>query len=645
MPTITLTEVVREMLAAIELESGAVRSDLGTLAQLNQTKVTNGRLLNLEPGAYLYGFEIKLDRTIPADTQVQLTTPTESTSGEVFDHDVDFDQIRFTVRHSLGDTVEEAVLQFDTSHLLTMLAARLQAIEASPGDFQTQRGLNLLTGRGSPCAPRPLLRGGLDASQTHAVAFAMANDVSYLWGPPGTGKTHTVANLVHEMVGARERVLLTAHTNIATDNALLAVLRVGPLPVNSVVRIGYHSEELRRFEVGLDDVVGRVLSSEFSALCVQMEDLCQRAFETLAKRSPRLVSPSSPLPRRLRLACSLLQRHHKDTLLSEAVALQQQISGLERLVLARAQVVATTLTRLYTSSLLEDLRTENLVLDEASVASLAQCLVAGSLATRRAVAIGDFMQLPTIVQSEHPQVRSWLGRHVFASAGADQAEGDHPLRAMLVEQYRMHPQIASLVSQTFYAGKLKTAEVVARQADAGPAILLVDSVDPACASETSPTGSKSNPFHARLVAELVGAAGTKDIAVITPYRAQVRLIREELRRLCPGWLETGELEVFTVHRFQGRDKELVIFDTVEAPGTRCNFLNEIKNPDAPNLVNVALSRARRRLIVVAHLPHLTANLSDVSMLGRIFTRIRTGGGREAEWGYPKDRTGIEAFLK
>jgi superfamily I DNA and/or RNA helicase len=255
------------------------------------------------------------------------------------------------------------------------------------------------------------------------------------------------------------------------------------------------------------------------------------------------------------------------------------------------------------------------------------------------------MQLPTIVRSDHPQVRDWLGRHVFASAGADVPERDHPQRVMLIEQYRMHPDISGLVSHHFYADKLCDSKSVLDRNDPGPAILLLDTADGACRSESTRTSSKQNPTHARIVSELVLSSPSKDIAIITPYRAQVRAVREELRARAPEALGSGEVEVFTVHRFQGRDKDLVIFDTVEAPGTPCRFLDELRNPAARNLINVALSRARRRLIIVGHLRHVVAGLGSDSILGRIFRHVRLRGGVELEWACEADRAEVSRFLK
>ncbi len=641
MSEVDFQEVTRSMLEAIELELATIRSDLGALGELAGVPVEDGERLVAEPGAYLYRFRCNVEQQIPVDTPVQVVTSLESAAGEIFDHDRDLGVLRCTLRHSLGAAVPEASLSFDSSHLLVMLAGRIQAMQDAPESFSLRRGMALLTGTGPAPQAEPVGRPGLNASQQEALGLVLAADVSYVWGPPGTGKTRTVAHLVHEMVRRGERVLLCAHTNVATDNALQQVLELDRLAPDDVVRVGHHAEALGEHGVGLDEVVDRVVRREQPTLAADIDQLCLR----LGRGGD---SAGAPLSRRLRLALeSLNSREGEDPELEAAAGdLDQQLRDAERAVVGSARVVATTLTRLYTSRLLRPLRTDDVVIDEASVAGLPQCLVAASVATRRAVAVGDFMQLPAIVQTDHPRCRAWLGRHVFTTAGADTPAGQHHLRAMLVRQYRMHPQISELVSSTFYAGKLEDAPEVTLRASRGPAILLLDTAGARCATERTRTGSKRNTHHAQLVADLVLAAGTEDVAVITPYRGQVRCVREVLRERAPGLLTRGGVEVFTVHRFQGRDKDLVIFDTVEAPGTPCWFLDPLHNADAPNLINVAFSRARHRLLVVGHLPHLATSLGRQSLLTRIFAHVRTHGGLEVEADGPdEDRRLLRRFLE
>jgi len=96
---------------------------------------------------YLYRFCCEVEQQIPVDAQVQVVTAVESASGEVFDHDRDLGRLECTLRHSLGDTVPEASLSFDSSHLLAMLARRIQSLVDHPDGFFWERGLALENSR------------------------------------------------------------------------------------------------------------------------------------------------------------------------------------------------------------------------------------------------------------------------------------------------------------------------------------------------------------------------------------------------------------------------------------------------------------------------------------------------------------------
>lgn len=647
-------ELIDQMLDAVGAERAAVRAALGALGEQGALAIHDGVRLAPEPGALVYRFDCDLDFLIADGTRVQVQVPGASSAGEVVDHDPALGHIGFMLREDLGEVVPDATLLFDSTYLLDLLRARLESIKASVGPggsdgaSRVDRALAFLEGTVPPREPVPVARSGLSESQNRAVSFVVGQAAAYLWGPPGTGKTQTVAHLVHELIERGDKVLLTAHTNVATDAALLRVLRERRLPPLAVVRVGYYDEELRPFGVGLDEQVDSVLRARHPAEAAEMERLCGSVARKLSSPPGLLSSLKAALPRRFRVAFELLPSlslMEEAETAERAAALGAVLQRLEQEVVENARLVSSTLTRLYTSRLLRAHEADSVVIDEASIASLVLAFVAACCAKRRTIAAGDFMQLPAIAQAEQPAARRWLGRHVFTSAGCDKADREHPLRAMLDEQWRMHPNIAQVVSRVFYAGKLRNAPAVLKRAHPGPALLILDTSELPAVSETVASGSKLNRVHADLVAKLVGASKGPGVAVIAPYRAQVRRIRDAIRGVAGGRLEKGEIEVFTVHRFQGRDKDLVIFDMVEAPGTQGRFVHELHNPDAPNLINVAMSRAKERLVVVAHLKHLTETLGQRTMVNRVFAQMRAAGSLEVVAGDARDQELLERFLR
>lgn len=635
------------MVQAIEIETVAVKAELGALGDMEPVKIRDGLRITADPGAVLYRFQCALDIPIPSDMPGQLILAAESCSCEVYDHDPDIGQLLVTARIDLGEAVPGAHLRFDPSRLLGMLQERLVDICEDPDAFHVGQALRFLSGRGqaNPVEDDPV--PGLNPSQSHAVRFAMGNPTAYVWGPPGTGKTRTLAHLVKEMGRQGERVMIAAHTNIATDNALKKFMEIVPATDLSILRLGQVGPDLAAAGVGLDQALGRRLEGEHPALLRRIEQLCADVAFLSSGDGPSLLAEGTPPAKRCLLASKALARLRDAPAEAEeeAGAILGELASVETDLVSDADVIATTLTSLFTSRRLHAFRTENAVIDEASVASLPQALCAAAIASERVVAFGDFMQLPTIVQTDHPQVETWLGRHVFRSARADDIHGDHPLRVMLTEQYRMHPQISRLVSETFYSGKLADAEGLAERRGVGPAVMLVDTTAADCRSTRAGTGSKTNRYHTRIVAALAAASGSDDIAVITPYRAQVRAIREVLREHAPEHLASGRIEVFTIHRYQGRDKDVVLFDTVEAPGTSTFFMDEDRHRDAPNLINVAMSRARKKLVMIASAGHLKNAFGMNGLLPVLFRWIRSRGGVEAHWEDEADRALAQAFMK
>jgi superfamily I DNA and/or RNA helicase len=396
----------------------------------------------------------------------------------------------------------------------------------------------------------------------------------------------------------------------------------------------------------LQEEVDRVLAREHPASLAEMAEVCREIAARVGGALDR--SGGEGWWSRLRAAadCADAPGVREDMELRDRLGrVMELLWEVEELVVRRARVVATTLTQLFTARHFRRYTADTVVVDEASTASLAHAFVAASHASGRVVAAGDFMQLPAVVQSRQGDARRWLGGNVFQSARCDRPLEPHPLRVMLDEQWRMQPGISAVVSQVFYAGLLRDAPGVTGRAAAAPVALLLDTAHLRPRTERPGGGSKGNRVHAELVARLVALAGEEEIAVIAPYRAQVRLLREAIRARNPEALESGRVEVFTVHRFQGRDKAIVIFDTVEAPGTDAPFLDDTATPEAPNLVNVALSRARERLVVMAHARHLREALGRESSLVRVCAALRLHGGLELDAAAPRAEETLERFLR
>jgi superfamily I DNA and/or RNA helicase len=417
----------------------------------------------------------------------------------------------------------------------------------------------------------------LNPPQQEAVRFALsAKDFAIIHGPPGTGKTTTLAEIIYQAVKAGDRVLACASSNTAVDNLLERLIRSTP----GVVRVGHPArvfESLR--EHTLDEQVGDHPSSRIAA------DLMKQA-ESLVRQASKPGRSGDAWRRAGQM------RGEARTLQNQARSLERQAIGY---VLDSAEVICTTTT--IDDDLLGDRDFDLVVIDEAcqsTESSVWQAVLRGT----RVILAGDHFQLPPTVLSD---VATREGMRDSMMHRLVERFGPEVYRRLTV-QYRMNEQIMRFSSSQFYDDSL-VADVSVRdhrlcdlrgitgdEMTSTPAI-FIDTAGAGFDEELEPDGlSKRNPREAGVVLELVrklvsdGLTGDQ-IAIIAPYAAQVRLLRSRLN------LEG--LEVDTVDGFQGREKEAVIVTLV-----RSNETGEIGFLADTRRTNVALTRARRCLIVI-----------------------------------------------
>jgi ATP-dependent RNA/DNA helicase IGHMBP2 len=315
-------------------------------------------------------------------------------------------------------------------------------------------------------------------------------------------------------------------------------------------------------------------------------------------------------------------RQDARALLADARRLEAQ--AVESVLNAAAVLCATT-TGL-DSEIIGPRRFDLLVLDEASQTTEPGLWVP-LLRSGRVVLAGDHCQLPPTVLSPEAARR---GFGVSPLERLVDLYGERVTRRLDV-QYRMHEDIMAFSSREFYAGTLVAdASVRAHRlcdlpgVQAGPptepAVEFIDTAGAGYDEELEPDGeSRLNPQEAALVARKVRvllAAGVPapDIAVITPYAAQVRRLRQELP--VPG------LEVDSVDGFQGREKEAVVLSLVRSnPEGEVGFLADVRR------LNVALTRARRKLLVIGD----SATLSRLPLYQRLIEYGEEIGAYRTVW--------------
>jgi superfamily I DNA and/or RNA helicase len=291
----------------------------------------------------------------------------------------------------------------------------------------------------------------------------------------------------------------------------------------------------------------------------------------------------------------------------------------------------------YFSPLMTEQRFDVAIVEEASMAVLPALFYAACLGRRKTVMVGDPCQLPSIVQSNEEYVRKVMGRNIFDVAVADPLSS--PLVAMLDVQYRMHPLIGELVSDLFYAGRLRHGEdpatrerMAAREPFCGSPLVVLDTDGRTTCLPGAGGQSRVNLITADLCVDLARRAvdaGAASVAIVTPYVDQARAIRVRLKGLVDDKGEGQRIECSTVHRFQGQERDVVILDTVDAEPMKPGVLLSERGAGstAPNLINVAISRARGKLIVVADVGYFERRAAG-SVVTKMILRALDVGRRE-----------------
>lgn len=528
----------------------------------------------------------------------------------------------------------EAVLRCDLSWLLSAQSRRLrELVNGGPGfDAAAAMAVVERSREVNAAVALPDVKAKhLNQRQRYAVQLALTPGVTWVWGPPGTGKTTTLATLVAELCERGQRVLLTAPTNAALDVAVQATLkRLPELGRGGLVRLGQPSDPSligrKQGPVLIEEVAaerGAPLATSRVEKGKKLRDLRER-LNTLKRRHRHLGAEQETS--RLDLETKIAECTASVRVLDEAL---QQV---RRKVCEEATVVAATSHQVVLQTL-KEITFDVVVLDEASMTTAALAMLVAGAGRGHTIVAGDFRQLPPVVVAETPAAQEWLHRSPFEKAGVDVAVArkQPPGRlAALTEQYRMRESINDVVSTAFYPESplVTAADLSARSRPSradwadGELVVLDTSTLAARTARKQGLSSRYNLMHVQLVAALLGATGddTRNLGVITPFAAQARLLESLLPET-----DLDEWAASTVHRFQGGERDIVVYDTVDTglgvkPLHRW-FTEGNAGGDGARLLNVAASRARDHLVVVAAVDQLHRRRSSPDAVWKFFAHL------------------------
>lgn len=423
----------------------------------------------------------------------------------------------------------------------------------------------------------------LNHSQQAAVnKILSSNDLAVVHGPPGTGKTTTLVQAVKALYERnQQQVLVVAPSNTAVDllseklsDEGLEVLRIGnPVRVSD-----------RLMSLTLDSKMGEHSS---------MKDV-----KKIKKQANEMRNMAHKYKRNFGKA----EREQRRALFDEAHRLIKEVEKTEQYItndlLSKAQVITATLVGAnhYT---VRHLKYQTVVIDEAGQALEPACWIP-ILKAQKLVFAGDHCQLPPTIKSEE------AARNGLSTTLLEKCIMKHPEAVVLLdEQYRMHELIMGYSSQTFYQNRLKAHTSVASQVLFGTESPLAFVDTAGCGFDEKTEGtSTSNPEEAVFVfkhlSQLVSRISTlpqpmhfPSIAVISPYRQQIQLLKEQLQHNAQLKIYRDNISVNTIDSFQGQERDIVYISMTRSNSeNRIGFLSEIRR------MNVAMTRARKKLVVI-----------------------------------------------
>jgi len=610
-------------------------------------------------GAERYAFDVLARETLVANAACTLRTPRGMQPATI--ELVEGTRITLSTATPIDLAATPITLNLAPWFLYERMVQALESI----GETHHVESALMLFGKRPPKHSASSLRcdhSALDPSQQTAVRLCSDSSLAFVWGPPGTGKTITLANVIDELLAQGKRILLASTTNAAIDQVLARVSGrpwfAPSVEAGTTLRLGRSDAETYGAE--LADVVDRLdgsyreqrerLRGRLATAAEQARyagALLDQLAVALAPQRSLFEEPATSLRAGALAAlfgagladtvARLDPRNQRRVIQTRAVRLARIVELTRaRLVAARnaaselevrlareARLVMCTLSTAYLSPLVAGERFDVLIAEEAGMATLPPLFHAASLCRDRVIVVGDPRQLPPIVQADDERVRRAIGRTIFEVAVPDPERSD--LVAMLTSQYRMQPAIGALVGSVFYSGRLEhcaeptaLAAITARPPFPGAPITVVDTAGRTTCQRAPNGTSRLNPAAAEITAQLALEAvhgGTTSIAVITPYAAHVGEIRRQLTAL--GIADA--VECSTIHRFQGRECDLVILDLVDAAPMRQSALLA----DAPNLLNVSVSRARGKLVIVADVAYFETT-APTGVVARLLRAARNG---------------------
>ncbi|UOE51780.1 AAA domain-containing protein [Mucilaginibacter sp. SMC90] len=455
---------------------------------------------------------------------------------------------------------------------------------------------------------------GLNTSQQQAVKKIIeAQELAIVHGPPGTGKTTTLVQAIKALIKQnKQQVLVVAPSNTAVDllSEKLSTEGLNVLRIGNPARV---SEKL----------MSLTLDSRISAHADTKE----------IKKLKKQASEYKNMAHKYKRNFGKAERDQRKALFDAAHQLIKEVDKTEQFIaqdlISKAQIITATLVGAnhYT---IRDVKFHTVVIDEAGQALEPACWIPISKA-KKVILAGDHLQLPPTIKSQQA-AKDGLSTTLLEKCTALYPEAV----TLLEEQYRMNEAIMGFSSKEFYDNRLKAHESVANQLlfQGDIPLSFVDTAG--CGFDEKQEGtSTANPEEAaflfkhlhKLVNELTGhypAENFPTIAVISPYKEQIRILNQLLVDSPELLIYADKIAINTIDSFQGQERD-VVYISLTRSNTRgeIGFLNDIRR------MNVAMTRARKKLVMIGD----SSTLASSAFYADMISYAEQLNGYQSAWDY------------
>lgn len=465
----------------------------------------------------------------------------------------------------------------------------------------------------------------LDVNQKEAVVKSLSLnngcEVLVLQGPPGTGKTTTITEIVTQILKTRpnEKVLIASQSNQAVDNVLEKICKIE----DKILRIGNDPKKMSK--IAQNYTPNKVLNK------IIKENIQRIDKHHVSNKNPEIQKQMQSLQKDFR---EKLQ-HITSKMGNSGVSTEKnKESDLATLFTRNIRLIFGTLLGIPSWKNFREMYFDTIIVDEAGRATLSELLVP-CIKAKKLILVGDHKQLAPVIDddvlekiNDKNEAKTSFFQRLFERVESVEQEElakgiENPGRKNLIHtleyNYRAERKICDLYSNAFYDGKLKTTdELNAKKQHSfsfDSSVVWYDTGKLQDKEDQQKGTGKINNCNVRIIERVLKQLRNEmnknninyDIGIITPYKAQMELLRSKLaiKKNFDGY----KIDIGTVDSFQGSDRDIIIYDCVRSgklkQKAKIDFIAEEKR------LNVSLSRAKLLLIIVGDMDFLyQAQVSD-----------------------------------